>query len=216
MSSSTQHKRTSLFDIPVTISPGSGDHLVDVKGPLNTASTVSENLLLEYTEGMEQGSVGWGCVHRSDLESIMNLHTAATDFAQRTPEIARAQASNLLDHIDQTMQQVVQAKPMSGALGKENDRALFLIGHDTSLENIAGLLGLPWIIDGRRDDTLPGGALIFELWRQRKARAFIVKTYFTAQTLDQMRSSTVLSLSNPPSVFPFLFQLVAESTSPAR
>ena len=35
-----------------------------------------------------------------------------------------------------------------------DDRALFLIGHDTNLSNIAGLLNLTWIFDGRRDDTL--------------------------------------------------------------
>jgi 4-phytase/acid phosphatase len=195
-------QRTSLFDIPATLSQGNEDHLVDLKGPLNTASTLAENLLLEYTEGMEKTKVGWGCVGRSELDSLMTLHTAATDFTQRTPEIARVQAKGLLDHIGLSIDQAVSRKPLSGALGKPNDVALFLIGHDTNLENVAGMLNLTWIIDGRRDDTPPGGALVFEVWRDHSAGSYSVRTYFTAQTLDQMRDSASLGETQAPARVP--------------
>jgi 4-phytase/acid phosphatase len=197
-----QQERTSLFDIPARLSPGDGDHLVDLKGPLNTAATLAENLLLEYTEGMDDANVGWGCVHRSQLETLMNLHTAGSDFTQRTPQIARAQASNLLDHIDRSIKQSIAQKPVRGALGKPSDRALFLVGHDTNIENVAGLLDLNWITDGRRDDTPPGGALIFELWQGPKSGDLMVRTYYIAQTLEQMRSSALLDLSDPPDRVP--------------
>ena len=198
----TAPQRTSLFDIPATLSKGSGDHLVDLKGPLNTSSTLVENLLLEYTEGMDKTKVGWGCVGRSELESLMTLHTAATDFTQRTSEIARAQASGLLEHISLSMEQAISRKPVPGALGKPNDLALFLIGHDTNLENVAGMLNLTWIVDGRRDDTPPGGALVFEVWRDRLPGSYSVRTYFTAQTLDQMRDSAVLGGTQVPARVP--------------
>jgi 4-phytase / acid phosphatase len=191
-------KRTSLFDIAATLAPGAGDHLADLKGPINTASTLAENLLLEYTEGMADSKVGWGCVHRTELESLMDLHTAAVDFAQRTPEIARSQASNILDHILLSIQQATTRKPVPGAIGKPTDRVLLLVGHDTNLENIAGLLQLNWIVDGRRDDTPPGGAMIFEVRQKPATGEYIVRAYFTAQTLDQMRSSSPLTGSNPP------------------
>jgi 4-phytase/acid phosphatase len=190
-------KRVSLFDFPATLTEGNGDHLADLKGPINTASTLSENLLLEYTEGMDAASVGWGCVHRDELQSLMTLHSAATDFTQRTPEIARAQASNLLDHIRLSLQQAAGQKPVPGAIGKPSDRALYLIGHDTNIENVAGLLNLTWIADGRRDDTPPGSALVFELWQKRSTGEYSVRAYFTAQTLEQMRSSAPLSPANP-------------------
>jgi len=195
-------QRTSLLDIPSTLSPGNGDHLVDLKGPINTAATLSENLLLEYTEGMEKANVGWGCVGHAELESLMDLHTAASDFAQRTPEIARAQASGLLQHIGRSIEQAVARKPIEGAIGKPSDLALFLIGHDTNQENVAGVLGLTWIVDGRRDDTPPGGSLIFEVWRTRATGSYSVRTYFTAQTLEQMRSSIPLSASQAPERVP--------------
>jgi 4-phytase/acid phosphatase len=195
-------KRVSLFDIPATLSPGTGDHLADLKGPINTASTLSENLLLEYAEGMENSKVGWGCVHRPELETLMSLHTAATDFTQRTPLIARAQAYGLLDRIRLSIRQAVDRKPIPGAIGKPSDRALILVGHDTNLENIGGVLGLDWIVDGRRDDTPPGSALILEVWRKPSTGDYAVRAYFTAQTLEQMRFATPLTLSAPPERVP--------------
>jgi len=190
--------RTSLFDIPASLSTGSGDHLVEMKGPMNTASTLAENLLLEYTEAMDNAKVGWGCVGRAQLESLMTLHTAATDFTQRTPEIARAQAANLLGRIAHSIEQAASHRAVPGAIGKPTDLALFLIGHDTNQENVAGLLNLTWIIDGRRDDTPPGGALIFELSRARSTGNYSVRVYFTAQTLEQMRTSVPLKAPEAP------------------
>ena len=195
-------KRTSLFDIPATLSPGTGDHLAELKGPINIASTLSENLLLEYTQGMDASSVGWGCVDGSRLRSLMDLHTAATDFTQRTSTIAKMQASNLLAHIRTALEQAVTQTSIPGSPGKPVDHALFLIGHDTNLENVAGLLNLTWIADGRRDDTPPGSALVFELWRKRATGNYFVRTYFTTQTLEQMRTSAPLTLADPPERVP--------------
>jgi 4-phytase/acid phosphatase len=198
----TRSARTSLFDIPATLAPGTGDHLADLKGPINTASTLAENLLLEYTEGMPAASVGWGCVHRAEIQSLVAIHTAATDITQRTLEIARPQASNLLDQVRLSIQQATEAKPIPGALGKPTDRALVLVGHDTNIENIAGTLGLDWILDGRRDDTPPGGALLFEVWRTPSTGQSTVRVFYTAQTLDQMRDATPLTPANPPGRVP--------------
>ncbi len=194
--------RTSLFDVPPSLTTGSGDHLADLKGPLYTASTLSENLLLEYTEGMEDSNVGWGCVHKPELEQLLQLHAVAVDFTQRTPMTARAQASNLLNLIGLSLEQAAGGKAIRGAKGKPTDYALFLIGHDTNIENIAGALNLTWIVDGRRDDTPPGGALVFELWQTRETHLNYVRLFYTAQTLDQMRNSAQLSLSNPPQRVP--------------
>ncbi len=94
------------------------------------------------------------------------------------------------------MQQAVAAQPVAGAIGKPGDRLLILVGHDTNLAAIAGALNLNWLIDGRRDDTPPGGALVFELWKTPGKEEYSVRTYYTAQSLDQMRNATPLSLQN--------------------
>jgi 4-phytase/acid phosphatase len=202
VAASTQKKRISLFDIPATLSTGTEDHLAQLRGPLNTASTLTENLLLEYTQGMDTANVGWGCVDGARLRSLIDLHTGASDFAHRTPAIARMQATNLLSQIRGALEQAATGKPVQGALGKPSDRVLFLVGHDTNLSNIAGLLNLTWIADGRRDDTPPGSALVFELWRTPKTASYFVRTYFTSQTLEQMRSASPLSKENLPQRVP--------------
>ena len=197
----------SLFSIPSSIAPGSGDHLVDLKSPLGTAATMAENLLLEYTEGMEKNQVGWGRVDLNKLRELMQLHTESADIERRTSYIARSQAANMLSHILDSMRQVVEQRPVAqktvaGALSKPADRLLILVGHDTNLANISGALNLSWLIDGRRDDTPPGGALVFELWQKPGKAEYSVRTFYTSQTLEQMRNTTPLSLTESPERVP--------------
>jgi 4-phytase/acid phosphatase len=190
--------RQSILDIPAKLASVSQDHLGELRGPLSTASTLTENLLLEYTEGMDATNVGWGCVNGANLRSLLDLHTAASEISQRPKLIARVQAANLLQQVSISLSQAATGKPQAGAIGGVDDRALFLIGHDTNIASIAGLLDLNWIADGRRNDTPPGGALVFELWQASAGGEDSVRIYYTTQTLEQMRSATVLSKENPP------------------
>jgi 4-phytase / acid phosphatase len=189
--------RQSILNIPARLTSGSQDHLGELRGPLSVASTLTENLLLEYTEGMDAINVGWGCVNGANLRSLLDLHTAASEISQRPEPIARAQTANLLHLVSLSLSQAATGKSQAGAIGRIDDRALFLIGHDTNIASIAGLLNLNWIADGRRNDTPPGGALVFELW-QSAAGEDSVRLYYTTQTLEQMRSAMVLSKENPP------------------
>ena len=187
-----------LLEIPASLEGGKGDHSADLRGPLNTASTITENFLLEYTSGLPMEQVAWGRVDLATLKQLMSLHTAASDLTRRSSYLAATQASNALAHIMDTLKQAVTGKEVPGALGKLGDRAVILVGHDTNIANIAGTLNLNWLIDGRRDDTPPGGALVFELWESAEASTYEVRTYYTAQTLDQMRNATALTPENPP------------------
>lgn len=206
----------SLFDLPSSIAPGKGDHLVELHSPLGLASSMTENFLLEYTEGMDAANVGWGRVDEAKLRELLQLHEASEEIERRTPYIARIQSSNLLAHLLDSMRQAVDAKPVAGALTKPGDRLLILVGHDTNLSNIAGALGLDWIIDGRRNDTPPGGALIFELWKKRGAPEYSVRTFYSAQTLDQMRNATPLGLQNPPQRAPVFVPGCSQSDSACK
>src|SRR5262249_7383437 len=158
----------------------------------NTASTLTENFLLEYAEGMDAANVGWGCVNRANLNPLLQLHTAASDFGQRPIPIARPMAAPLLDQIRRAVEQAATGKTVQGAISRVNDRALFLVGHDTNIATVAGLLDLHWIADGRRDDTPPGGALVFELYRKAASKEEIVRVFYTTQSLDQMRNESAL------------------------
>jgi 4-phytase/acid phosphatase len=197
--------RTSIFDIPATLAPGSGDSPAALHGPVTTAATIAENLLLEYTQGMSNADTGWGCIDGATLRTIMQVNSANWDYAKRTPAVAHIIASTLLDRILKTMQQSVNgdtAAAISGALSKPGDRLVILVGHDTNIVTVAGSLHIDWVLDGRADDTPPGGALLFELWRPRDGSKPFVRLEYTAQTLEQMRNSESLTPANPPAVAP--------------
>jgi 4-phytase / acid phosphatase len=192
------HTRKSLFDVPASVGAGHGDHGVELRGPVNTAASLSENFLLEYTQGLPRQQVGWGCVDETTVRSLIALHTAAFDVEQRTPGAARMQASNLLDHIRRALDQAATGRADAAAPDDAGDRALFLIGHDSNLASVAALLDLHWDADGRRDDTPPGSALVFELWKRRGTGEPFVKVYFMTQTLEQMRTGERLTAQDSP------------------
>ena len=195
-------QRTSIFAIPATLTPGAGDSPAGLHGPASTAATIAENLLLEYTQGMSDANTGWGCLDGATLRTIMQINSANWDYGKRTPAIARTIASTLLDRILKTMQQGMDGASVSGAIGKPGDRLVILVGHDTNIVTVAGALHIDWIVDGRADDTPPGGALLFELWRPRNGGQPFVRLEYTAQTLEQMRNSEPLTLAHPPAKAP--------------
>lgn len=190
--------RVSIFSIPADLGPGNGRQPAILRGPLPTAAMLVANLMLEYTEGMSNANTGWGCIDGPTLRSLMQLDTANWEYGTRTPVIARAKASNLLYHIEKSMEQSIAGKPVAGALGAPGDRLLILVGHDTNIATVAGALGINWIVDGRVNDTPPGGALLFEVWRPRDGGKPSVRLEYTAQTIDQMRSGQTLTATNPP------------------
>ena len=190
--------KRSLLELPVSLGPAKGG-LAEMRGPLATASTLAENFLLEYTNGMEGHDLGWGRLTESNLRHMMTLHTAYADLMWSTPQIGRTLASNLLSHVVKAMEQAVAGKAVPGAIGKPGDRMLVIVGHDSTLSNIQGTLDLSWLLPGYQpNDTPPGGALVFELWRQPAGGAYSVRTYYTAQTLEQMRKTLPLTLASPP------------------
>jgi 4-phytase/acid phosphatase len=194
--------KLSLLTMPTTVGPAKGDRLVEMKGAIATASTLSENLLLEYTNGMEGKDLGWGRLDEARLLQVMSLHTAYEELLRRDPYIGRASASNMLSHILKSMEQAITAKPVAGAIGKPGDRVLFLAGHDGNVANIAGTLNLSWLLPGYQpNDTPPGGALFFELWRQPTGE-YQVRSYYTAQTPEQMHKALPLTPDNPPAIAP--------------
>jgi 4-phytase/acid phosphatase len=195
--------RQPLLELPASVGPAEGDKLVDFAGPLPTASTLAQDFLLEYTNAMAEKDLGWGRVNESNLRQMMSLHGAYSDLLRRTPYLARANGSNLLSHILRSIEQAVARKKVRGALGRPGDKVLVIVGHDTNISNIAGMLRLSWLIEGyQRDDTPPGGALVFELWRHPVSKAYTVRTYYMAQTLEQMRGAQPLTLTLPPAKAP--------------
>jgi 4-phytase/acid phosphatase len=190
--------KQSLLELPVSLGPAKGG-LAEMRGPLATGTSLAEDFLLEYTNGMEGNDLGWGRLTESNLRQMMTINTAYADLMWRTPQIGRTLASNLLSHVAKAMEQAVAGKAVPGAIGRPGDRMLVIVGHDGNLSNIQGTLNLSWLLPGDLpNDTPPGGALVFELWRQATGGEYSVRTYYTAQTLEQMRKALPLTLDSPP------------------
>jgi 4-phytase/acid phosphatase len=163
------------------------------------ASTLGEDLLLEYTEGMKGNDLGWGRLDTDALFRILALHVVYADLMRRTSYLARARGSNLLYHVLQSMKQAATGQSTTGTLDRSGNTVLIVSGHDTNLSNLSGMLGISWRLPGyQADDTPPGGALVFSIWQEPGAAKYFVRSQYLAQTLEQMRGATPLSLSAPP------------------
>ena len=186
-----------LVGAPTAVVHGSGDRIVDLQGPLAQASSFAEDFLLEYADGMPMEQVGWGKVDEPQLRRFLQLHSEYFDLLHRTPALARLEASNMLFHIERTLEQAVEQQPVNGALDTPGNKLVVILGHDTNIAGVAALLGLNWTLDGREDDTPPGTELAFELW-QSQSGVYTVRVSIAFQTLDQLRTMPALTHANPP------------------
>jgi 4-phytase/acid phosphatase len=74
-----------------------------------------------------------------------------------------------------------------------------VISSDVYVTGLAGLLGAHWQLPGYQPDLCaPGGALVFELRQSKETGEYLVRVFYTAQSLDQLRNLTPLSLTAPP------------------
>jgi 4-phytase/acid phosphatase len=190
----------SAFSTPSSV-PKSVDELQNKsKGPLRAALICTDALLLEYAQGMPEADVGWGRLDGKALTSLLTLHDLLFELTQRTRYMAQVGGSDLASHLVDTLEQAATGEAVTGAIGPSGERIVILVGHDTNIANLGGLLGLDWWIPGTQaNPMLPGGALVFELWRHgSQPGGFYIKASYVAQTLDQMREAGPDVPAKPP------------------
>jgi 4-phytase/acid phosphatase len=101
------------------------------------------------------------------------------------------------------MVQAATGNAMTGSLGNPSTKVIMLIASDINVTGLAGLFHLDWIVPGYPVDfCAPGGALVFELRQSQSTGEYIVRASYIAQTLDQLRNQTALTLSTPPATAP--------------
>jgi len=72
--------------------------ILDDPRPLAVASSLVEDILLEYVDNKPMSDVGWGRVDEPTLRRLMPLHIKQFALTTRTPSSARTQGSNLMAH----------------------------------------------------------------------------------------------------------------------
>lgn len=173
------------------------DH-VDFVGPLSVGGTASESILLEYANGMPMAQVGWGRVQRSDLRLLSRIHAAEFDLLSRTPYAASHGATPIMKYVLQALDD------------PDGPSLAVLVGHDTNVANVGGMLDLHWQVPGyARDDAAINGALGFELLTDAEGGRH-VRAFYLAQGLDQLRELQPLDAEHPP-----YFEYLAQPTCAA-
>ncbi len=115
------------------------------------------------------------------------------------PTSTQVQSSNAASHVLRTMQQAVIGYNVPGAFGNAGSRMVVVISSDAYVAGLAGLLQLHWQLPGYQPDfCAPGGALVFELRQSKRSNEYLVRVFYTAQTFDQLRNLTPLTLDEPP------------------
>lgn len=156
----------------------------DVGDPFGIASTVSQTFLLEYLEGMPMSQVAWGRLTRQQIEDLLQFHSLKFYYEGRAPYVAARAASPLASRMLIAMEQ--------GA------KLTVLVGHDTNIADLGGLLDLHWKVPSYpRDNPPPGGALGFEVLADAAGERF-VRAFYRSQTMDQVRALQALDPGNAP------------------
>ncbi len=194
----------SMFNEPSAVEAGLKSYMVEFKGPFLAALECTDALLLEYADGKPLPEVGWGRMDAGTLTDVLSLHSLFFDLVERTRYPAQVGGSNLASHIIDTMEQAATGDPVPGALGPTGERVVVLVGHDTNIANIGGLFDMNWCLAGTQlNPLLPGGALVLELWKHPgRDGSLFVRACYVAQTLEQMREASPLSLGHPPARSP--------------
>jgi 4-phytase/acid phosphatase len=174
--------------------PKKGNAMLSLGGTLGIASTAAEIFLLEYAGGFKGEKWGFGKIDEAGMLQLGRLHTLLFDVVERTPYVARREGSELLRQVAAILE---EREPRLPEMPK-SAKAVFLVGHDTNLADLAAMLGVSWQQpDYQANDTPPAGALVFELRRgsDRRQRVFVS---YLAQSPEQMAQRTPLDLDHPP------------------
>ncbi|XOO19786.1 AppA family phytase/histidine-type acid phosphatase [Edwardsiella ictaluri] len=165
---------------------------IALRGALGLSATLAEMFLLQQAQGMAQPA--WGRIATpAQWRSLLQLHNLQFDLLSRTDYIARHRGTPLMYTV---LQALHGQTPRLPGLTAQN-RLLLLVGHDTNLANLSGLLQTPWSLPGQPDNTPPGGELRFERWRDSTGRAW-VRVSVVYQSLAQLRRQSRLTLPLPP------------------
>ncbi len=187
-----------LADLPTALSVRADGTGLAMFGALAIASEASEIFLMEYADGMDAGAVAWGRLSPDKMLQTFKLHTEDFDLMERTPYLARRQGSALLMRVAAAVTSGHSSGLGVAESAVRDAKFVAYVGHDTNIANLAGILDTTWTQAGyQRNQTPPGGALVFEvrLGPDKKQRVY---TYYVAQSLDQMRKLTPLTLDAPP------------------
>lgn len=176
------------------------DKQPDLKGPLNYANQACDALILQYYEEPDAVKAAFGKeLTFEDWAKIGSLKDSYYDYLFSAPSVAVNTAHPLLQEMDKE-------------LGLKDRKFTFLCGHDTNLCSVLAALGaeeysLPQAIEKK---TPIGAKLVIEKWLDGEGTEY-ASLSLVYQTAEQLRSMAILSLDNPPAVYPIKLKGLKEN-----
>jgi 4-phytase/acid phosphatase len=174
-------------------------------GGLLSTVNAADPFVMQYADGFPLKKVAWGRLTMDELSQQTRLINLRFNIEMLSPYLNKVQSSNAASHVLRTMEQAVTGHDVPGAFGNARSRTVVAISSDGYVAGLAGLLQLHWQLPGYQPDFCPpGGALVFELRQSKKSKEYLVRAFYTAQTFDQLRNLTPLTLNKPPATMQLL------------
>jgi 4-phytase/acid phosphatase len=184
---------------PITITAGTNGLPISL-GSLTTFEDVVEAFIMEYADDL---NTGWGQLDSVGVSQTTRILGLVLDLEFRTPYLARVQSSNVASHIVRTMVQSATGNTMTGTLGTPSTKIVVLIASDDNVCSLAGLFHIDWLLPQYQPDFCgPGGDLVFQLRQSQSTGEYLIRASYIAQTLDQLRNQTILTMDVPPAIAP--------------
>lgn len=171
-----------------------------MKGPIKTATSVADALILQYYEEPDAQKAAFG--HELTEAQWREIHGIVDTYSEMlftTPLVSVNVAHPLL-------------KEIRSELEAEGRQFSFLCGHDSNVASVLAALGaeayeLPETVEPK---TPIGVKLVFERWLAEDGEAYYAVS-LVYQSTRQLRGITPLSLEQPPMKVPVRFQGAEES-----
>lgn len=164
-----------------------------MSGSLKTGCSVADALVLQYYEEPDELKAAFGHqLTREQWKDISEIKDLYVDVLFTSPLIAANVAHPLLQEIRAEMD-------------AEGRLFTFLCGHDSNLASVLAALDveeytLPNAIESQ---TPIGSKLVFSKWSDAEGQSFW-STDLIYQTPEQLRTTPLLTLENPPAIFPVM------------
>lgn len=166
-----------------------------IKGPLGTAVSLADALVLQYYEEADKKKAAFGHdLSEEDWKTIGSVLRANLDIRFGTPLLAVNESHLMLEELLSEM----------NAKGR---KFTFLCGHDSTVASVLSALGVEaYTLPGAIEPTAPIGVkVVFERWVNKEGEGFY-KVSMVYQSVDQLRSIQPLSLDTPPMIVPIHFK----------
>ena len=162
-----------------------------MKGSLKDANTCSDALILQYYEEPDAKKAAFGHnITLTDWTKIAKIKDVYGDVLFAAPTVAINVAHPLLVY-------------MYDELSDKDRKLSFLCGHDSNIASVTAALEVePYNLPNSIEKKTPIGCkLVFEKFEGKDGQMYC-DINLTYQSTDQLRNIAMLSLNNPPQIFP--------------